>query len=65
MLTTSEEHEDIRKMYRLNCNSDITKPVNRENFIQLIKQSRATGSLLSFCHTTSELNWTRFGKELQ
>ena len=38
VLTTSNEAEDIRKMYYLRCNSYITKPVNFDNFIKVIGQ---------------------------
>lgn len=36
VLTTSYEAADIQKMYRLRCNSYITKPVDFENFVDVI-----------------------------
>lgn len=36
VLTTSYEAADILKMYKLRCNSYITKPVNFENFVDTI-----------------------------
>ena len=38
VLTTSYEAADIHKMYKLRCNSFITKPVDFENFIKVIAQ---------------------------
>jgi chemotaxis family two-component system response regulator Rcp1 len=38
VLTTSYEAADIRKMYDLRCNSYITKPVDFENFVEMIGQ---------------------------
>lgn len=36
VLTTSYEAADIQKMYALRCNSYITKPVDFENFVDVI-----------------------------
>lgn len=36
VLTTSYEAADIQKMYTLRCNSYITKPVDFENFVDVI-----------------------------
>ena len=36
VLTTSYEAADIQKMYKLRCNSYITKPVNFDNFVEAI-----------------------------
>jgi CheY-like chemotaxis protein len=38
VLTTSEEAEDVQKMYKLRCNSSITKPVDFEKFAEAIKK---------------------------
>ena len=38
ILTTSHEAADIRKMYKLRCNSYITKPVDFESFTKLISE---------------------------
>ncbi|HEY3487348.1 MAG TPA: response regulator [Gammaproteobacteria bacterium] len=37
VLTTSEEEKDILKMYRLRCSSYIVKPVDFQEFIQVIR----------------------------
>ena len=36
VLTTSYEAADIQKMYKLRCSSYITKPVDFENFVEVI-----------------------------
>ena len=36
VLTTSYEADDIQKMYKLRCNSYITKPVDFDNFVEAI-----------------------------
>lgn len=36
VLTTSYEAADIHKMYKMRCNSYITKPVNFDNFVDAI-----------------------------
>ena len=36
VLTTSYESADIQKMYKLRCNSYITKPVDFDSFVQAI-----------------------------
>ncbi len=36
VLTTSYEAADIQKMYKLRCNSYITKPVDFDNFVEAI-----------------------------
>jgi DNA-binding NarL/FixJ family response regulator len=36
ILTTSYEAADIHKMYKLRCNSYITKPVDFDNFVDAI-----------------------------
>jgi chemotaxis family two-component system response regulator Rcp1 len=38
VLTTSQEAKDIEQMYKLRCNSYITKPVDFNNFVQAISQ---------------------------
>lgn len=38
MLTSSKEHPDIQKCYNLGVNSYIVKPVNFENFAEVLKQ---------------------------
>ena len=38
VLTTSYEAADIHKMYKLRCNSFITKPVDFESFVKVIAQ---------------------------
>lgn len=38
MLTVSKRDEDIVKSYNLGCNSFIQKPVNFENFVEVVKQ---------------------------
>jgi len=38
MLTTSYEAEDIASVYKLRCNSYITKPVNFEKFVQAVNK---------------------------
>ena len=38
VLTTSYEAADIHKMYKLRCNSFITKPLDFENFVKVIAQ---------------------------
>jgi CheY-like chemotaxis protein len=38
MLTSSKEHPDIQKCYNLGANSYIVKPVNFENFAEVLKQ---------------------------
>ena len=38
VLTTSYEATDIHKMYKLRCNSFITKPVDFESFVKVIAQ---------------------------
>ncbi len=38
VLTTSYESADIHKMYKLRCNSYITKPVDFENFVRVVAQ---------------------------
>lgn len=37
VLTTSTEERDIQEMYRLRCNSYLTKPVNFERFVQVVR----------------------------
>lgn len=37
VLTTSKSEEDILRMYNLHANCYITKPINLENFIRVIK----------------------------
>jgi CheY-like chemotaxis protein len=37
VLTTSTEDRDIQEMYRLRCNSYLTKPVNFERFVQVVR----------------------------
>ena len=38
VLTTSYEAADIQKMYKLRCNSYITKPVDFDNFVETISK---------------------------
>ena len=38
VLTTSREASDIHKMYKLRCNSYVTKPVNFDSFTKLISE---------------------------
>jgi CheY-like chemotaxis protein len=38
VLTTSHEAEDVEKMYKLRCNSYITKPVDFEQFVEAVKK---------------------------
>lgn len=38
VLTTSYEAEDVRKMYKLRCNSYITKPVDFEKFAEAVEK---------------------------
>ena len=38
VLTTSYEAADIHKMYKLRCNSYITKPVDFESFVKVVAQ---------------------------
>ena len=38
VLTTSYESADIHKMYKLRCNSYITKPVDFKNFVRVVAQ---------------------------
>jgi CheY-like chemotaxis protein len=38
VLTTSYEAEDVQKMYKLRCNSYITKPVDFEKFAEAVKK---------------------------
>ena len=38
VMTTSTEENEIYEMYRLRCNSYITKPVNFERFVQVVGQ---------------------------
>jgi CheY-like chemotaxis protein len=44
MLTVSKRDEDILKSYNGGCNSFIQKPVNFENFIEIIKRSAYIGA---------------------
>ena len=37
VLTTSKAEEDILRSYELNCNSYVTKPVDLEQFIEMVK----------------------------
>ena len=38
VLTTSREASDIQKMYKLRCNSYVTKPVDFDSFTKLISE---------------------------
>jgi CheY-like chemotaxis protein len=38
VLTTSYEAEDVQKMYKLRCNSYITKPVDFEKFAEAVRK---------------------------
>ena len=38
VMTTSTEENEVYQMYRLRCNSYVTKPVNFERFVQVIGQ---------------------------
>jgi CheY-like chemotaxis protein len=38
VLTTSYEAEDVQKMYKLRCNSYITKPVDFEKFVEAVRK---------------------------
>ncbi|MDB5804642.1 MAG: response regulator receiver protein [Betaproteobacteria bacterium] len=38
VMTTSNEENEIFEMYRLRCSSYVTKPVNFERFVQVIRQ---------------------------
>jgi len=38
VLTTSYEAEDVQKMYKLRCNSYITKPVDFEKFVDAVRK---------------------------
>lgn len=38
VMTTSTEENEIYEMYRLRCNSYVTKPVNFDRFVQVIGQ---------------------------
>lgn len=38
VLTTSYESADIQKMYKLRCNSYITKPVDFDSFVKAVSQ---------------------------
>jgi len=47
MLTVSKRDEDIIKSYDQGCNSFIQKPVNFENFVQVVKQISLYWGLLN------------------
>lgn len=47
MLTVSKRDEDIVKSYNLGCNSFIQKPVNFENFVEVVKQISLYWGLLN------------------
>jgi CheY-like chemotaxis protein len=38
ILTTSGEESDVMSMYRIGCNSYVTKPVNFDKFVSLVDQ---------------------------
>lgn len=54
VLTTSYEAADIQKMYKLRCNSYITKPVDFENFVEAI--GKLAGYWLTVVVTPSPAN---------
>jgi chemotaxis family two-component system response regulator Rcp1 len=37
VLTTSEEHEEVLKMYHMHCSSYIVKPVDFEQFLKVVR----------------------------
>jgi len=47
MLTVSKRDEDIVRSYNLGCNSFIQKPVNFENFVEVVKQVSLYWGLLN------------------
>jgi CheY-like chemotaxis protein len=47
MLTVSKRDEDIIKSYNNGCNSFIQKPVNFENFVEVVKQISLYWGLLN------------------
>ena len=47
MLTVSKRDEDIVKSYDYGCNSFIQKPVNFENFVEVVKEVSLYWGLLN------------------
>jgi CheY-like chemotaxis protein len=50
ILTSSERSKDIERAYRLGCNSYIRKPVNFEQFIKVLVETKRYW--LTFCEIT-------------
>jgi two-component system response regulator len=61
MLTASKRDEDILKSYNDGCNSFIQKPVNFDNFIEIIKQISLYWGLLNITSPSDREDRTHGG----